>query len=52
MTDRYLSVAAAGLHEIEIRRSRFLCALAPVGEEAAAREIISARRRAEPAARH
>ncbi|MGV9296295.1 YigZ family protein [Amycolatopsis sp. NPDC003676] len=52
MTDRYLSVAAAGLHEIEIRRSRFLCALAPAGDEAAAREVISARRRAEPAARH
>ncbi|RJQ86831.1 YigZ family protein [Amycolatopsis panacis] len=52
MTDRYLSVAAAGLHEIEIRRSRFLCALAPVGQEAAAREAIAARRRAEPTARH
>ncbi|MFF0149039.1 putative YigZ family protein [Amycolatopsis sulphurea] len=52
MTDRFLSVAAAGLHEIEIRRSRFLCALAPVGQETAAREAIAARRRAEPTARH
>ncbi|WP_344861204.1 YigZ family protein [Amycolatopsis ultiminotia] len=52
MTDRYLSVVARGLHEIEIRRSRFLCALAPAGEEATAREVIAARRRAEPAARH
>jgi uncharacterized YigZ family protein len=52
MTDRYLSVPSPGLHEIEIRRSRFLCALAPVADEAAAREAIAARRKAEPAARH
>ncbi|SEP52825.1 YigZ family protein [Amycolatopsis saalfeldensis] len=52
MTDRYLSVPSPGLHEIEIRRSRFLCALAPVAGEAAAREAIAARRKAEPAARH
>jgi uncharacterized YigZ family protein len=50
--DRYLSVAAEGVHEIEIRRSRFLCALAPVNSEEAAREVIAARRRAEPGARH
>ena len=52
MADRYLSVPGPGLHEIEIRRSRFLCALAPVAGEAAAREAIAARRKAEPAARH
>ncbi|MDT8912142.1 YigZ family protein [Amycolatopsis sp. PS_44_ISF1] len=52
MTDRYLSVPGPGQHEVEIRRSRFLCALAPVTGEAAAREVIAARRRAEPAARH
>ncbi len=52
MTDRYLSVARAGVHEIEIKRSRFLCALAPVSSEAAAREFIAARRRADPGARH
>jgi uncharacterized YigZ family protein len=52
VTDRYLSVAAAGVHEIEIRRSRFLCALAPVDSAEAAREVIAGRRRAEPAARH
>jgi uncharacterized YigZ family protein len=52
MTDRYLSVPGPGLHEIEIRRSRFLCALVPVADEAAAREAIAARRKAEPAARH
>jgi uncharacterized YigZ family protein len=52
VTDRYLSVAAAGVHEIEIRRSRFLCALAPVDSAEAARDVIAGRRRAEPAARH
>ncbi|WP_033292241.1 YigZ family protein [Amycolatopsis jejuensis] len=52
MADRYLSVAASGLHEIEIRRSRFLCALAPAADEPGAREVIAARRRAEPSARH
>jgi uncharacterized YigZ family protein len=52
MTDRYLSVARSGVHEVEIKRSRFLCALAPVTSEEAAREFIAARRRAEPGARH
>jgi uncharacterized YigZ family protein len=52
VTDRYLSVARAGVREIEIRRSRFICALAPVQTPDAARELIAERRRAEPAARH
>jgi uncharacterized YigZ family protein len=52
VTDRYLSVAKTGVHEIEIRRSRFLCALAPAETEEAARELIAERRRADPAARH
>jgi uncharacterized YigZ family protein len=52
MTDRYLSVARSGGCEIEIKRSRFLCALAPVTSEEAAREFIAARRRADPGARH
>jgi uncharacterized YigZ family protein len=52
VTDRYLSVATAGVREIEIRRSRFICALAPVQTPEAARELIAERRRAEPAARH
>ncbi|MEC3979789.1 YigZ family protein [Amycolatopsis sp. H20-H5] len=51
-TDRYLTVAGSGVHEIEIRRSRFLCALAPAGTAEAAREVIAGRRRAEPGARH
>lgn len=52
MTDRYLSVARMSVHEIEIKRSRFLCALAPVTSEEAAREFIAARRRADPQTRH
>ncbi len=52
MTDRYLSVAREGGHEIEIKRSRFLCALAPVTSADTARAVIAARRKAEPAARH
>ncbi|UMP01142.1 YigZ family protein [Amycolatopsis sp. EV170708-02-1] len=52
MADRYLTVAGTGVHEIEIRRSRFLCALAPVTSEDAAREVIAARKKADPAARH
>ncbi|KFZ77586.1 Xaa-Pro dipeptidase [Amycolatopsis sp. MJM2582] len=52
MADRYLTVAGTGVHEIEIRRSRFLCALAPVASEEAAREVIAARKKADPAARH
>ncbi|WP_328644339.1 YigZ family protein [Amycolatopsis sp. NBC_00348] len=52
MTDRYLSVAREGSHEVEIKRSRFLCALAPVTSEEAARAFIAGRRRAGPGARH
>ncbi|WET81217.1 YigZ family protein [Amycolatopsis sp. QT-25] len=52
MADRYLTVAGTGVHEIEIRRSRFLCALAPVASEEAARAVITARKKADPAARH
>ncbi|ANN19904.1 YigZ family protein [Amycolatopsis orientalis] len=52
MADRYLTVAGTGVHEIEIRRSRFLCALAPVTSEDAARAVIAARKKADPAARH
>ncbi|WP_091294509.1 YigZ family protein [Amycolatopsis xylanica] len=52
MADRYLTIARAGEHEIEIKRSRFICALAPVGSVDAAREFIAERRKAGPDARH
>ncbi|MCU1687121.1 MAG: hypothetical protein JWQ81_7860 [Amycolatopsis sp.] len=52
MAEAYLSVGAAAVHEIEIRRSRFICAVEPVETPEAAREVIAARRRADPSARH
>jgi uncharacterized YigZ family protein len=52
MVDRYLTVARAGVHESEIKRSRFLCALAPVDSEEAAQAFVRAVRRKHPAASH
>ena len=52
MVDRYLTVARAGVHESEIKRSRFLCALAPADSEEAAREFIRAVRGEHPGAAH
>ncbi|WNI14210.1 YigZ family protein [Actinacidiphila sp. ITFR-21] len=52
MIDRYLTVAREGVHESEIKRSRFLCALAPADSEEAAREFVRRIRRAHPAATH
>lgn len=45
-------MAAARVEEIEIRRSRFICAVEPVDSEEAARDVIAARRKADPSARH
>lgn len=42
---RYRTVAAPVETEIEVKRSRFRCHLAPVGDEAAARAAVDARRR-------
>lgn len=39
-------------HEIEVRRSRFICALAPAATEEAAREFVAERRRSHAAASH
>lgn len=47
-----LTVSAAVDVEIEVRKSRFLCLLAPASDEPAARELIAGRRRAHHAARH
>ncbi|MEU0488560.1 YigZ family protein [Nocardiopsis changdeensis] len=41
-----------GEHELEIKRSRFLCALARVADEEAAREFIARRRREHWSATH
>ncbi|WP_405085202.1 IMPACT family protein [Microbispora sp. NBC_01389] len=45
MTAPYRTIRTVVEHETEIRRSRFICALAPVDGEEAAREFIAERRR-------
>jgi uncharacterized YigZ family protein len=47
-----VTVAAEAAVEIEVRKSRFLCLLAPVATEEAARETVASRRRAHHSARH
>ncbi|GAA0427338.1 YigZ family protein [Acrocarpospora corrugata] len=41
----YTTISEVVEHETEVRRSRFLCALAPAGSEEEARAFIAARRR-------
>jgi uncharacterized YigZ family protein len=41
----YLTISDVTEHEIEVRRSRFICALAPVTTEEDARAFVAARRR-------
>ena len=48
----YETIAARVETEIEIERSRFICTLARVDTEDAAREVIAAVRAAQPKARH
>ncbi|MEU8269799.1 YigZ family protein [Sphaerisporangium sp. NPDC049002] len=52
MAEPYLTVSAFTEHEIEVRRSRFICALMPVTDESRAAEFVAARRKAHHAARH
>ncbi len=52
MTDRYRTVAREGVHESDVKRSRFLCALAPAPSEAAAQEFIRRIRGENPSASH
>lgn len=52
MAEPYLTVSRSAELEIEVRRSRFICALAPVDGERGAAEFVAARRRAHHAARH
>jgi uncharacterized YigZ family protein len=52
MVDRYLTVARAGVHESEIKRSRFLCAVAPAGSEEAAQDFVRRVRKEHPTASH
>ncbi|MFK0102207.1 MULTISPECIES: YigZ family protein [unclassified Streptomyces] len=52
MQEEYRTVARAGVHESEINRSRFICALAPAATEEEAQEFIARVRREHPTATH
>ncbi|MEU9980764.1 YigZ family protein [Streptomyces sp. NPDC050856] len=52
MQEQYRTVAREGVHETEINRSRFLCALAPVATEREAQDFVARVRREHPTATH
>ncbi|MFH8976786.1 YigZ family protein [Streptomyces sp. NPDC017890] len=52
MQDEYRTVARAGVHETEINRSRFLCALAPAATEQEAQAFVAAVRKEHADANH
>ncbi|MFF3765413.1 YigZ family protein [Streptomyces sp. NPDC001922] len=52
MQDQYRTVAREGVHEIEINKSRFRCALAPAATEEEAQEFVRRIRREHPTASH
>jgi uncharacterized YigZ family protein len=52
MAERYVTVGRAGVCESEIKRSRFLCALAPADSEQAAQEFVQRIRKEHPGASH
>ncbi|MFD5112039.1 YigZ family protein [Streptomyces sp. NPDC058220] len=52
MQEQYRTVARAGVHETEINRSRFICALAPAASEREAQEFVARVRREHPTATH
>ncbi|MET9483903.1 YigZ family protein [Streptomyces sp. NPDC006638] len=52
MQEQYRTVARAGVHETEVNRSRFLCALAPVADEREAQDFVAGIRKEHPAASH
>ncbi|RYJ27408.1 YigZ family protein [Streptomyces sp. L-9-10] len=52
MQEQYRTVARAGVHETEINRSRFICALAPVATEEEAQEFVAGVRKDHPTATH
>lgn len=52
MTSSYLTIARDGEAEVEVRRSRFLCTLVRVEEEAAAPAVVDRLRRQHWDARH
>jgi uncharacterized YigZ family protein len=52
MPEQYVTVAAEGVHETEVSRSRFVCALAPADTEEEARAFIARVRAEHPGATH
>ena len=52
MQEQYRTVARAGVHETEINRSRFICALAPAATEQEAQEFVARVRAEHPTATH
>ncbi|MEU1540410.1 YigZ family protein [Actinacidiphila glaucinigra] len=52
MVERYLTIGREHVHESEIKRSRFLCALAPVSGEEAAQQFIARVRKEHAGATH
>ncbi|MDF3299594.1 YigZ family protein [Streptomyces tropicalis] len=52
MQDEYRTVAHSGVHETEVNRSRFLCALAPAATEQEAQDFIASVRREHADASH
>ncbi|MET9432475.1 MULTISPECIES: YigZ family protein [unclassified Streptomyces] len=52
MQEQYRTVAREGVHETEINRSRFLCALAPAATEQEAQDFVARVRREHPTATH
>ncbi|MEU6846446.1 YigZ family protein [Streptomyces sp. NPDC046716] len=52
MQDEYRTVAHEGVHETEINRSRFLCALAPAATEEEAQAFVARVRKEHPTASH
>ncbi|WP_405641670.1 YigZ family protein [Streptomyces sp. NBC_00019] len=52
MPDEYRTVAHAGVHETEVNRSRFLCALAPAATEQEAQDFIASVRKEHTDATH
>ncbi|GAA3072543.1 YigZ family protein [Streptosporangium carneum] len=52
MAEPYLTPESLTEHEIEIKRSRFVCALAPVSSEEAARAFVAGRRELHADATH
>ncbi|MFF4183119.1 YigZ family protein [Streptomyces sp. NPDC001691] len=52
MQEQYRTIAREGVHESEINRSRFICALAPAATEQEAQDFVARVRKEHPTATH